>query len=78
MSDFVEYDPYALPHDAIQEPPKTLWAALKMTGPGIILAGTIVGSGELLPRQRLPFFPFQPDAWLFAVFYVWLCGLLRQ
>lgn len=53
MSDFVEYDPYALPHDAIQEPPKTLWAALKMTGPGIILAGTIVGSGELLLTTSL-------------------------
>lgn len=32
----------------IREPPKTLWETLRMTGPGIILAGTIVGSGELI------------------------------
>lgn len=42
------YDPYELPDDAIQEPPVSLWAALQKIGPGIILAGTIVGSGELL------------------------------
>ena len=42
------YDPYALPPDAIQDPPETFWAALRKIGPGIILAGTIVGSGELL------------------------------
>ena len=53
MSDVVEYDPYALPDDAIQEPPVSLWSALKMIGPGIILAGTIVGSGELLLTTSL-------------------------
>lgn len=44
----VAYDPYALPPDGIQEPPTTTWAALRQIGPGIILAGTIVGSGELI------------------------------
>lgn len=49
MSDeTVTYDPYALPPEDIQEPPATTWAALKKIGPGIVLAGTIVGSGELL------------------------------
>src|SRR3954469_11286334 len=48
MSEATEYDPYALPAEAIQEPPVSLWAALQKIGPGIILAGTIVGSGELL------------------------------
>lgn len=48
MTDATGYDPYALPPEAIQEPPATLWAALRKIGPGIILAGTIVGSGELL------------------------------
>ncbi|MCY2973345.1 MAG: Nramp family divalent metal transporter [Planctomycetota bacterium] len=43
-----EYDPYALPPEAILEPPKSLWQALRKIGPGIILAGTIVGSGELI------------------------------
>lgn len=49
MSDeVVAYDPYALPNDAIKDPPESLWLALKQIGPGIILAGTIVGSGELI------------------------------
>ena len=53
MSEAAEYDPYALPGDAIQEPPVSLWAALKKIGPGIILAGSIVGSGELLLTTSL-------------------------
>ncbi len=53
MSEVAEYDPYALPNEAIQEPPVSLWAALRKIGPGIILAGTIVGSGELLLTTKL-------------------------
>lgn len=53
MSEVAEYDPYALPGDAIQEPPVSLWAALRKIGPGIILAGSIVGSGELLLTTSL-------------------------
>lgn len=53
MSDAVQYDPYALPSEAIQEPPVSLWAALRRIGPGIILAGSIVGSGELLLTTSL-------------------------
>ncbi len=48
MPEDIEYDPYALPPEEIQEPPVSLIAALRKIGPGIILAGTIVGSGELL------------------------------
>lgn len=51
--DSVEFDPYALPPEAIQEPPISLWSALRQIGPGIILAGTIVGSGELLLTTSL-------------------------
>jgi manganese transport protein len=47
------FDPYALsPHD-IQEPPTSLWAALRKIGPGIVLAGSIVGSGELILTTAL-------------------------
>ncbi|MBC7821795.1 MAG: Nramp family divalent metal transporter, partial [Planctomycetaceae bacterium] len=53
MSEAAEYDPYAMPTDAIQEPPVSLWAALRKIGPGIILAGSIVGSGELLLTTSL-------------------------
>ena len=46
-------DPYAMPSDAIQEPPPTLWQALRKIGPGIVLAGSIIGSGELLLTTSL-------------------------
>ncbi len=42
-----------MPSDAIVEPPVSLWAALRKIGPGIILAGSIVGSGELIVTTRL-------------------------
>lgn len=41
-------DPYLLTDESIQEPPKSLLTALAQIGPGIILAGSIIGSGELL------------------------------
>jgi manganese transport protein len=44
----IAFDPYALPPEAIEDPPASLWSALRKIGPGIILAGTIVGSGELI------------------------------
>jgi Mn2+/Fe2+ NRAMP family transporter len=47
------YDPYAMPADALAEPPKSLWLALRKIGPGIILAGSIIGSGELLLTTSL-------------------------
>src|SRR5262245_39216599 len=48
-----DFDPYAMPLSAIQDPPKSLWTALRKIGPGIILAGSIVGSGELLLTTSL-------------------------
>src|SRR5579859_7290671 len=53
MNDAASYDPYAMPTDAIQDPPQTLWQALRKIGPGIILAGSIVGSGELIATTTL-------------------------
>src|SRR5438105_1480948 len=53
MSDATSYDPYAMPEGAIQEPPQTLWKAFRKIGPGIILAGSIVGSGELIATTTL-------------------------
>lgn len=51
--ELVAYDPYALPPEEVQEPPASLGAALLKIGPGIILAGTIVGSGELILTTAL-------------------------
>jgi manganese transport protein len=42
-----------MPTDAIQDPPATLWKAFRKIGPGIILAGSIVGSGELIATTTL-------------------------
>src|SRR5882672_3336360 len=49
MNDATSYDPYAMPTDAIQDPPETLWKAFRKIGPGIILAG----SGELILTTSL-------------------------
>lgn len=49
----VAFDPYALPPEEVQEPPKTVWETFRKIGPGIILAGTIVGSGELILTTSL-------------------------
>lgn len=53
MSDTEPLDPYALPADAIQDPPQTFWRALRKIGPGLILAGSIVGTGELIATTSL-------------------------
>lgn len=53
MSEPEAFDPYALPADAIAPPPDSLWDALKKIGPGIVLTGSIVGSGELILTTKL-------------------------
>jgi Mn2+/Fe2+ NRAMP family transporter len=47
------YDPYEMHEGDLREPPRSLWQALKKIGPGIILAGSIIGSGELLLTTSL-------------------------
>src|SRR5262245_14401484 len=42
-----------MPSDARKEPPASLWLALGQIGPGIILAGSIIGTGELLLTTSL-------------------------
>lgn len=37
----------------IQAPPTTFWATLKRLGPGMIIAGSIVGSGELIATTKV-------------------------
>ena len=48
-----EFDPYALTDDAVADPPQRLLPAMRKIGPGIILAGSIIGSGELLLTTAL-------------------------
>ena len=46
-------DLYALDPKAIQEPPKDLRATMKYLGPGMILVGSVVGSGEIILTTNL-------------------------
>jgi Mn2+/Fe2+ NRAMP family transporter len=46
-------DLYELHQEEVTEPPRTLFAILKRIGPGMILAASIVGSGELIATTTL-------------------------
>lgn len=46
-------DPYALPADAVEAPPTRLSRILRQIGPGLILAGAIVGTGELIATTNV-------------------------
>jgi manganese transport protein len=46
-------DPYVLSPDAIEAPPVSLAASLRRVGPGMVLAASIVGSGELIATTTL-------------------------
>ena len=46
-------DPYRLDPREVREPPRTLFEALRRVGPGLILAASIVGSGELIATTTL-------------------------
>src|ERR1700733_10885349 len=52
MNDAKE-DLYALPPEAIKEPPHRFTSAFKQIGPGLILAASIVGTGELINTTSL-------------------------
>jgi len=53
MADNTLHDPDALDEANIADPPHSLWSAFRKIGPGIILAGSIIGSGELLLTTAL-------------------------
>ena len=47
------FDPYALDPAEVREPPSRLGHALRQVGPGLILAGAIVGTGELIATTNV-------------------------
>jgi Mn2+/Fe2+ NRAMP family transporter len=47
------FDPYSLDPASVEAPPQTFWATLSRIGPGMILAASIVGSGELIATTTL-------------------------
>ena len=46
-------DPYSRSPDDHREPPRGLRATVRQIGPGMILAGSVVGSGELIVTTKL-------------------------
>jgi manganese transport protein len=46
-------DPYVVTSDAIETPPLSIASALRRIGPGMVLAASIVGSGELIATTTL-------------------------
>ena len=46
-------DPYALCPEHIRKPPVDRWSTIRQLGPGLLLTGSIVGSGELIATTRL-------------------------
>ncbi len=53
VQDVVGSDPYARKREYVRVPPETFWARVKFLGPGLIIAGSIVGSGELIATTTL-------------------------
>ncbi|MBH53173.1 MAG: hypothetical protein CMI18_02370 [Opitutaceae bacterium] len=41
-------NPEPVSNTSIREAPKTFWSIVKELGPGLIVAGSVVGSGELI------------------------------
>jgi Mn2+/Fe2+ NRAMP family transporter len=52
-SDDLRNDPYQLRPEEVAEPPHSFLGILRKTGPGIVLASSIVGSGELIATTTL-------------------------
>lgn len=46
-------NPYARPPEAVIEPPQGFWQTIKYLGPGLLLVGSVVGSGEIILTTTL-------------------------
>jgi Mn2+/Fe2+ NRAMP family transporter len=53
MAETPAFDLYRLRPEDIEDPPRTLGGTVRRIGPGLILAGSIVGSGELIATTVL-------------------------
>ena len=53
MAETVHQDPYALRSENVVEPPRAFSGVIRLIGPGLILASSIVGSGELIATTVL-------------------------
>ena len=53
MPDHSQEDPYSLHPESIEAPPKTFGGTFRRIGPGLIVAASVVGSGELIATTVL-------------------------
>ena len=53
MAGTQHHDPYALQPEHVREPPRAFSGIVRLIGPGLILASSIVGSGELIATTVL-------------------------
>ena len=53
MAEAQHQDPYALPPEQVSDPPHAFRGIVSLIGPGLILASSIVGSGELIATTVL-------------------------
>ena len=53
MANYTVFNPYQLHPENIEDPPRTYRGIFRRIGPGLILASSIVGSGELIATTVL-------------------------
>ena len=69
-------DPYTIQPGRIKEPPTTLVGRLKSLGPGIVVSGSIVGSGEILLTAGLGAVAGFTLLW-WVLFSCWIKSLIQ-
>ncbi|MCE2461193.1 MAG: Nramp family divalent metal transporter [Pseudomonadales bacterium] len=69
-------DPYTIQPGRTREPPTTLFGRLRYLGPGIIVSGSIVGSGEILLTAGLGAVAGFTLLW-FVLFSCWIKSLVQ-
>ena len=69
-------DPYTIQPGRTREPPATLMGRLRYLGPGIIVSGSIVGSGEILLTAGLGAAAGFTLLW-FVLFSCWIKSLVQ-
>lgn len=71
-----EIDPYTIKTDGIKEPPSTWAGRFRSLGPGIVVSGSIVGSGEILLTAGLGAAVGFSMLW-WVLFSAWIKSLIQ-
>ena len=71
-----EIDPYTISDGGTKEPPKTWFGRLRSLGPGVVVSGSIVGSGEILLTAGLGAAVGFSMLW-WVLFSAWIKSLIQ-